>query len=163
MLYKIISGGQTGADQAGLRAARAAGIPTGGFAPSGWETEDGPSPWLADFGLVECPEPGYLARTVANVKAADLTIWFGSTESPGAKLTLRTVTSHGKTSLIIMPGHRASKAVEFLHRNEWIKVINVAGNRESKSPGIGKRTERFLSNMFRQLRALEGEAPAPIE
>lgn len=30
MLDKVISGGQTGADQGGLRAARTAGIPTGG-------------------------------------------------------------------------------------------------------------------------------------
>jgi hypothetical protein len=39
MLAKVISGGQTGADQAGRRAARAAGIPTGGWAPLGWKTE----------------------------------------------------------------------------------------------------------------------------
>jgi hypothetical protein len=31
MLAKVISGGQTGADQGGLRAARAADIPTGGW------------------------------------------------------------------------------------------------------------------------------------
>jgi hypothetical protein len=65
MIERVISGGQTGVDQAGLRAARAAGIATGGFAPKGWliESEDGrhnvPAPWLAEYGLVECPEPGY--------------------------------------------------------------------------------------------------------
>ena len=46
MLSFVISGGQTGVDQAALRAARTAGIPTGGFAPLGWSTEDGPAPWL---------------------------------------------------------------------------------------------------------------------
>jgi hypothetical protein len=40
----IITGGQTGADQAAVRAGHAAGIPTGGFAPKGWLTEDGPAP-----------------------------------------------------------------------------------------------------------------------
>jgi Circularly permutated YpsA SLOG family len=64
--FKIVSGGQTGADQAGLRAARAAGIETGGWAPKGWDTEDGPAPWLEDFGLIECPVTGYPARTEAN-------------------------------------------------------------------------------------------------
>ena len=54
-LRKVVSGGQTGADQAGLRAARAAGIETGGWAPKGWETEEGPAPWLSDYGLKECP------------------------------------------------------------------------------------------------------------
>jgi len=63
MLKNIVSGGQTGADQAGLRAAKAAGIETGGWAPHGWTTEKGPAPWLADYGLAECPIPGYPART----------------------------------------------------------------------------------------------------
>lgn len=49
----VISGGQTGVDQAALRAARASGIVTGGFAPKGWATEDGPAPWLgSEYGLV---------------------------------------------------------------------------------------------------------------
>lgn len=48
MLERIVSGGQTGADQAALRAARAAGLPTGGWAPRGWLTEEGPAPWLAN-------------------------------------------------------------------------------------------------------------------
>jgi hypothetical protein len=38
MIERVISGGQTGADQAGWRAARAAGIPTGGFMPKGFLT-----------------------------------------------------------------------------------------------------------------------------
>ena len=56
-LRKIESGGQTGADQAGLRAARAERLETGGWAPKGWETEEGPAPWLADSGLIELPCP----------------------------------------------------------------------------------------------------------
>ena len=51
MNLTVISGGQTGVDQAALRAARSCGIPTGGWAPRGWLTEDGPAPWLADYGL----------------------------------------------------------------------------------------------------------------
>jgi hypothetical protein len=51
MIVQVISGGQTGADQGGLRAARACGIPTSGWAPKGWMTEAGPAPWLADWGL----------------------------------------------------------------------------------------------------------------
>src|SRR5262249_12492939 len=43
LLDKVISGGQTGADQGALRAARATGIPTGGWAPRRWlvESDDG--------------------------------------------------------------------------------------------------------------------------
>jgi predicted Rossmann-fold nucleotide-binding protein len=39
MLTRVISGGQTGVDQAALRAAKTRGIATGGFAPKGWLTE----------------------------------------------------------------------------------------------------------------------------
>jgi hypothetical protein len=99
MLDRVISGGQTGADQAGLRAARAAGIPTGGWAPLGWETEDGPSPWLADFGLIECREPGYPARTRANVLEASATIWLGSLNSPGSLTTHSRRESRGQVSV----------------------------------------------------------------
>jgi len=49
VIERVINGGQTGVDQAGLRAARA-GIPTGGWPPQGWLTEAGAAPWLADFG-----------------------------------------------------------------------------------------------------------------
>jgi hypothetical protein len=74
MIGRIVTVGQTGADQAALRAARAAGIPTGGWAPKGWlvESDDGrrnvPAPWLTEYGLAECPEPGYAAHA-ANAMA----------------------------------------------------------------------------------------------
>ena len=41
MITTIISGGQTGADQAGWRAAEACGIPTGGWMPLHFMTENG--------------------------------------------------------------------------------------------------------------------------
>jgi hypothetical protein len=41
-IVKVISGGQTGADQGGLVAARTLKIETGGTAAKGWLTEDGP-------------------------------------------------------------------------------------------------------------------------
>ena len=57
MITKVISGGQTGADRAGLFAARKFAIETGGYAPRGWLTESGTAPWLADYGLTECQYP----------------------------------------------------------------------------------------------------------
>jgi hypothetical protein len=86
-LRKIVSGGQTGAAQAGLRAARAAGLETGGWALKGWATEDGPALWLADFGLVQCRRPGYPPRTEANARDSDGTIWFGSQDSADDRLS----------------------------------------------------------------------------
>jgi hypothetical protein len=34
-----------------------------------------------------------------------------------------------------------------------VGVRNCAGNRESKAPGIGGRTERFLARVFKRLAA----------
>jgi hypothetical protein len=49
MLDKTISGGQTGADQAAWRAAKAHAIATGGWMPKGFLTEDGPRPEFAEL------------------------------------------------------------------------------------------------------------------
>jgi Circularly permutated YpsA SLOG family len=32
-----------------------------------------------------------------------------------------------------------------------IRILNIAGNRESIAPGIGQSVERFLTQLFRQL------------
>ena len=53
MLEKICSGGDTGASQAAWRAATVFGIPTGGWLPSGYLTDDGAHPEFAEqYGAV---------------------------------------------------------------------------------------------------------------
>jgi predicted Rossmann-fold nucleotide-binding protein len=147
-LRRVVSGGQTGADQAGLRAARAAGIETGGWAPKGWMTEEGPAPWLADFGLIECPADGYPARTEANARDSDGTIWFGTTDSSGYRATIRACERHAKTYLLVNGGvTKPSHVIEWI-RGQRIEVLNIAGNRESKNPGLGARVEAFLARLF---------------
>jgi hypothetical protein len=159
MVDKVISGGQTGSDQAALRAC---GIPTGGFAPRGWLTEGAldeeghplpkslASPWLAEWGLVECDEPGWPPRTRANVRDSDATLWFGDRHSPGSKLTLDTCRALGKPFLIVYKGTRPSEVSAWIAGNN-VLVLNVTGNRESKAPGIGARVERFMGAVFRLL------------
>lgn len=151
-LTKIVAGGQTGADQGALVAARAAGIPTGGWAPLGWRTEDGPAPWLADFGLIECPEPGYAARTRANARDSDATIWFGLVGTPGHKTTIEAARFFAKTTMLVSSGTtRPGQVVEWLTVHHYVKVLNVAGNRESLDPGIGDLVGAFLIRLFRLL------------
>jgi len=80
-LKKIISGGQTGADQGALVAGRQLGIPTGGWMPRGFLTEAGPCPPLGEmYGMQEHPSPAYPPRTRQNVKDADGTLWIGGGE-----------------------------------------------------------------------------------
>jgi hypothetical protein len=159
MLTKVVSGGQTGADQGGLRAARAAGIPTGGWAPKGWlvESADGrrnsAAPELADFGLIECDLPGYPARTQANVRDSDGTIWFGDFNTLGGRATLDACRRFRRPFCLVYQGITTPSLVMYWIREKGIRVLNVAGNRESSAPGIGARVERFLGAVFRQLRA----------
>ena len=75
MLEKIISGGQTGADQGGLMGAKKSGITTGGWMPNGWKTQNGPDPKTAKFfKMSEHSSDKYPPRTFANIKEADATI-----------------------------------------------------------------------------------------
>ena len=153
MLDKVVSGGQTGADQGGWRAARACGVATGGWMPLGWLTEDGPRPDLAAlYGAAEMPTARYRARTEQNVRDSDATLWFGSVDSPGAKVTLQAAESMGKPRMIVRAGRevRPSDVAAWI-AEQRVRVLNVAGNRESKAPGIGGRVERFLCVVFARL------------
>jgi hypothetical protein len=154
MLEKFLSGGQTGADQAAWRAARTHGLPTGGWMPKGFLTEDGPRPEFAElYGAQEMPTDSYRARTEQNVRDSHATLGFGSTDTSGAKATLLACQGMGRPHLVIVPRReiRPSDVVAWLRSNPQITVLNVAGNRESKAPGIGGRVERFLGEVFRQL------------
>src|SRR5260370_13393319 len=83
MLERVISGGQAGADRAGWRAAEGDGIPTGGAMPPGFMAEDGCHPEVAEeLGARELESDSYRARTEANVRASDSTLWLGFTDSP---------------------------------------------------------------------------------
>jgi hypothetical protein len=102
MLKQIISGGQTGADLAGLEAARALNIPTGGTAPRGYRCEgpggcDSNNLNLKQYGLVEHTSRQYPPRTKQNVLDSDGTVWFGLIlGSKGFHLTDRLCKQHNK-------------------------------------------------------------------
>lgn len=125
---KIISGGQTGVDQAALRAAREVGIATGGTAPQGYLTEDGPCLELVSFGLVEGSSPSLSSRTLRNVFDSDATVLFGDITSPGSRYTLRCCRVYHTRPVITNPDHW--KLRRFVKKHD-VKVLNVGGNRLS--------------------------------
>lgn len=127
-LRKVISGGQTGADRTGLECAKALGLETGGTAPKGWRTDEGPDPSLKDFGLIESSSANYPPRTEQNVKDADITVWFGKTTSPGYWCTKRFAKEHGKPMI--------DNPVSLINIADTCEVINVAGNRRRVNPGV---------------------------
>ena len=145
-LRKIISGGQTGADMGALLAARDLGLESGGVAPKGWLTEDGPQEaLLSGFWLSECEEAGYPARTRRNVMDSDGTLLIGPYLSGGTRLTYELATELNKPVFLVPYGDlpNAEDFRNWLDRHA-IHVLNVAGNRESQSPGIAKFTRSFL-------------------
>lgn len=145
-LEQIISGGQTGVDQVGLFVARALGYPTGGTAPKGWRTDDGPAPWLADYGLVESWSPGWRVRTIQNVCDADATVWFGYTGSPGGTLTLGTAEKRGRLA-ITNPTAEQLRAFLETHR---VRVLNVAGNRRRTHPEASVQARAVLTEALQR-------------
>ena len=146
---RIISGGQTGADQGGLFAARELAIPTGGTAPHGWLTETGPEEQLLrSFGLIECLQPGYDSRTKMNVLHADGTMIFGSYAAGGSALTAKIATEAGKP-LFHVPFPTKDSRDKTSEFRGWlarfrIRTLNVAGNRESQNPGLQEFARKFL-------------------
>lgn len=143
-VIRVVSGGQSGADQGGLHGAKMIGIPTGGHAPRGFRTEYGPMPSLAtDYGLVECDAHNYQTRTELNVIDSHATVVFGDIRSSGSRLTIGLCAKHKRPVVHCPVPHPVDASalilVDFLREvakthNEII--LNVAGNRESVNPGI---------------------------
>jgi hypothetical protein len=154
VLEQVISGGQTGADRAGLIAAKAAGIKTGGWMPYGFLAFDGKHPEFAElYGMKETGSTRYPTRTAMNVKASDGTIRFAANwDSPGELLTMNLCRKHGKPFLDITPGGQLTPAdVAMWIAENSIRVLNVAGNAERTSPGIEEFALDFLNTVFRML------------
>lgn len=154
MVTRIISGGQTGADQGGLFGARDAGIPTGGYAPKNFLTEDGSCPRLLhEFGLVDSGFD-YVGRTYLNVRHSNITIWFGKANSRGFYATRKAATTEGRRFLEARiftdaPGDNEVSLAELMN---GYSVINIAGNRESGNPGIFDLTRL---RVYRALKIIE--------
>ncbi len=156
-IEKVISGGQTGADQGGLLAAWERGIPTGGFCPAEYRTNLGPNPLLELLGLEATNSASYGERTLLNVERSDVTVLFGfNLSSPGSQLTLRTARElqkpiflfefpHAKKNSASLEIALVEKAVIFI-ADHHPRVVNVAGNRD---------TDASLAN-FRETRRLFG-------
>lgn len=150
MKLKVISGGQTGADLGGLRAAKQYGIPTGGCAAVGFKTENGVFRELESFYFLHDKGYDYVKRTEENVKESDITfIYADNLESAGTKLTIKMCKKHHKPYRINTPSHVVSDFLVKMNKivdPESEYIVNIAGNRESVAPGIRERTERMVGN-----------------
>lgn len=157
-LRKIISGGQTGADQGGLWAGHIAELETGGTAPKGWVTEDGPrQELLQSFGLVEHPVPGFPPRTEKNVTDGTATIRFAiDFGTAGERCTLNFCNKHERPvlSINVREPEPVEEVIEWLERHD-VEVLNVAGNREKTCPGLAKFVAGYLATVIWKMKGIE--------
>ena len=141
-IQKIVSGGQTGVDRAALDAALAAGVPIGGWCPRGRRAEDGPIPEC--YPLTETPRRDYAERTEWNVRDSDATLMLVSGKAfGGTALTLAIAEKLGRPCIAVAPETDPAALRSWLARH-GVAVLNVAGPRESESPGIYGRARGLL-------------------
>lgn len=146
---KIISGGQSGVDRAALDFALKNGIRCGGWCPLGRLAEDGIIP--DTYPLKETITADYEERTKLNVRDSDGTIIiYKSVMDKGTALTIDLASLMKKPIIIFRISDDLINVKNSL--KNWItknniSVINIAGLRESSSPGIYNETLNFLDRM----------------
>jgi len=144
---KIISGGQTGVDRAGLDAAIELNIDHGGHIPQKRKSEDGLVP--LKYKMEELTRGGYPTRTKKNIESSDGTLVFCQGKpSTGTKLTIDHAEQINKPCLVL-DVDAVSKQTAIGMIREWItkegiKVLNVAGPRLSSAPIVATMAKRIL-------------------
>lgn len=148
MFSKIISGGQTGADRAGLDVAIEMGVPHGGYCPKDRKAEDGR---IDDkYNLIEFGS--YRDRTIKNIESADLTIVFYKGQvTTGTALTIDKCGDLNKKLFRVDFNYIVKDMTPILIRDLLTQsfgsqpiTVNIAGSRESKCPGIYELTRGVL-------------------
>jgi hypothetical protein len=155
LMKKVISGGQTGVDRAGLDAAMEAGIQVGGYCPRDRRAEDGRIPEI--YPLQELEEREFHYRTEKNVIESDGTLILNKGDlTEGTGLTYDYAVQHGKPVLIVQLDSEqliaATDVVRWINGQQII-TLNVAGPRESKFPeGIYLEAFEYLKRVFEELK-----------
>ena len=147
-IERIVSGGQTGVDRAALDVAIELGVACGGWCPRRRKAEDGPIG--ARYPLQETPSAAYAVRTEWNVRDSDGTLILTAGEPVGGTALTRSLAAEmGKPCLTV----DLDRADHVATVTEWvaehqIKILNVAGPRESTLPGIYLRAAEFLRRLL---------------
>jgi hypothetical protein len=126
----------------------------GAWCPKGRIAEDGPID--PKYPLKETSSPNYALRTEKNIREADGTLIL--TKGPangGTALTIELAIELEKPHLIIDLYKKGNpiKVKEWGEKNK-IEILNVAGPRESKVPGIHDKAVDFLKLIFSKIQLL---------
>lgn len=126
----------------------ACGVPVGGWCPRGRRAEDGPIP--AHYPLRETASPDYAERTRRNVRDTEATLVLTRGDpNDGTLLTVETARALGRPLRVLDPGIESDVGLvaEWL-RAEAVRVLNVAGPRESSVPGIYAEARAFVTRLL---------------
>jgi len=145
---RIVSGGQTGVDRAALDVALALRVPCGGWCPKGRTAEDGLI--AVRYPLKETPSEEYAQRTEWNVRDSDGTLILNRGLLSGGTAQIIALATRVKKPWFVVdltdpPSGVEVRAWMAAHR---ITVLNVAGPRESKCPGVYAQATRFLQSLL---------------
>lgn len=153
MITRILTDGETGAAQGAWRAAKACGVQTGGWMPFGFLTEEGSNPELAhEFGANESSSSSFERRAESNVYGSDGTIYFTLGYSEDSIATTLSCVVRCRPYLVVDVTLRTAleTVIDWISARQ-IWVLNVVGDPESKSPGIGERVEDFIIAVLYQV------------
>jgi predicted Rossmann fold nucleotide-binding protein DprA/Smf involved in DNA uptake len=149
MISKIISGGQTGVDRAALDVAIKLGITHGGWCPKGRLAEDGII--QEKYKLSETSSSIYQQRTRMNIQDSDITLIVIKNIKWGSG-TLFTkdmcIKMQKKFAVLDVDELTDPKPIRHWLMEQEAEILNVAGNRESTSPGIYQDAYKFFLMLF---------------
>ena len=151
MIRKIISGGQTGVDQAALDAAINLAVAHGGWIPKGRMTESGPLP--EKYKLKETRSSSYADRTEKNVRDADGTLIIShGLLTGGSEYTREMAIKHRRPWLHIdlnqTAAFQAASAINQWILQKEIEILNVAGPRASKDPAVYQEALNIIESAY---------------
>ncbi len=151
MIKKIVSGGQTGVDQAALDAAIASNVDYGGWLPAGRRTENGPL--SSRYAMQEMTSGTYPDRTRKNVIDSDATLIISHGPlTGGSALTANIAKGKGKAVLHIDLARFSLKEALFITHG-WLgenapAVLNIAGPRASSDDSIYDAAFVFVTEVL---------------
>ena len=135
-VLKIVTGGQSGVDRAALDVAAALGIESGGWCPRGRLAEDGPID--SRYPLTETESSDVAQRTEWNARDSDATLVLTcGNPTDGTPLTVEMANKYNKPCLVLdLEGEVKPDDFWAWLRTHQVKVLNIAGPRESHRPGF---------------------------
>jgi len=148
LIQRIISGGQTGVDRAALDIALELGMECGGWCPKGRRAEDGVI--ARRYPLEETPKRDYIRRTEWNVRDADgtLVLCHGRPSGGTAKTLVFAKTLSRPWLVVDLAGQPDIQPARAWLAHYRVSVLNIAGPRESQSPGIYGKASAILRRLL---------------